>query len=121
MVARRVEERHPQRLGETRELFPLLFQRRAILRVALDKIANADHEFRPEQVQFRDSKGEHAGTSAACTVGEDRELEFLGPVLEPQMGPRLRLGLDAVFEDGVIGQQAWPDRKCDDKQEACTR
>ncbi len=95
VIARQEEKRHFELSQVFVNLLPpgshLLF----ILAVALNQIASVHNELRVQQVRHLRRLGEDTGPCTAGVVGNDRELELVGIVLEIEMGVRFRVLVDA--------------------------
>ena len=110
VVAGHVEERRLEPGDQALELVPLAFDLRRILRVALDEVADADHERGLENVDLRYGGREHTGPCAACPVADDREVEIAVRVVgiepRPGPGPVFRLHVDAGSGGRAAGGEA---------------
>src|SRR3546814_15866820 len=71
MVARDIEERHPQAADRAFDMRPFLGKLGRIARIALDQIADIDEEFGLHQVDLGDRALEHAGTREAGAVADE--------------------------------------------------
>ena len=96
MVAREVEEGHPQASDQPLELLPLAVQLDFVFGVALDQVADAHDERRSQQVDLPHRVGEHARSAATRTVGHYRKVEVVRVVVYGGIcpGPRLRVELE---------------------------
>jgi hypothetical protein len=94
VIARHEEERHVELFQVFVNLLPHRSEIIFIFTIALDQIASVHNELRLQQVHHLHRLGEDTGPGPAGVVGNDRELELVGIVLEVEMGVWLGIVVD---------------------------
>jgi len=104
VVAAGAEDGRAGAPGARVEGIPLAGELRAVLAAALDQVADAQDQLGAQQAQLLDGDLEDVRPLAAGQVGEDREGELVGAVVEYLVRPGGGHARDVVLEGRIAGR-----------------